>query len=141
MHELSIAMSIVDIADEEMRKHHAQSIECIELEIGTMAGVELDALRFVWDSAVKNTVLDGVAWHINVIEAKARCMDCGCEFQVKDRFEACPLCHDYLTEFVQGKELKIKSLSLIGSTMNEMSYASSGLKGEAEQFRYDKLDF
>lgn len=115
MHELSIVMSIVDIAEDEVKKHHAHAVDCIDLEIGTMAGVELDALNFVWDAAVKNTVLDGAIRHINLVEAKARCMDCGCVFEMKDRFQACPVCNDYLTEFIQGKELKVKSLSLITS--------------------------
>ena len=39
MHELSIVLGIVDIANEEARRHHAQKIDSIELEIGTMAGV------------------------------------------------------------------------------------------------------
>ena len=113
MHELSIVMSIVDIADEEVKRHNAHHVDSIELEIGVMAGVEFDALNFVWDAAVRNSVLDGASRHIDVVEAKARCMECGCVFVVDDRFQACPLCHDYLTELLQGKELKVKSLSLV----------------------------
>jgi hydrogenase nickel incorporation protein HypA/HybF len=115
MHELSIVMSIVDIAEEEVKRHNAHHVDSIDLEIGVMAGVEFDALKFVWDVVVKNTVLDGAARHINVVEAKARCMDCGRVFEVKDRFQACPVCNDYFTEFLQGKELKVKSLSLVKS--------------------------
>lgn len=110
MHELSVVMGIVDIAEEQVKINHAHHVDSIELEIGTMAGVELEALNFVWPVAVKNTVLDDAERELIIIEAKARCMDCGTEFLIKDRFEACPNCHDYLTEFIQGKELRVKSL-------------------------------
>jgi hydrogenase nickel incorporation protein HypA/HybF len=113
MHELSVVLSIVDIAEEEVKKHQAHHVDSIDLDIGVMAGIEFDALNFAWDAAVRNTVLDGAARHINVLEAKARCMDCGCVFEVSDRFQPCPACHDYFTEFLQGKELKVKSLSLV----------------------------
>ena len=48
MHELSIAMGIVRIAENEIAKVNAQKVEQIELEIGTLAGIEIDALDFVW---------------------------------------------------------------------------------------------
>lgn len=110
MHELSIVMGIIDIAEEEVRKSNARKVESIELEIGTMAGVEQQALDFAWDAAVRNTVLSNAQREIILVQAKARCMDCGIEFPVKDRFEPCPVCHDFLNEFIGGKELRVKSL-------------------------------
>jgi len=112
VHELSIVMSIIDLAEEQVKKHHAQAVEKIELEIGTLSGIERSSFEFAWDAAVRGTVLQRALREINTIEARARCMDCGMIFTVKDRFQACPRCHDYLTEFVQGKELKVKSLTL-----------------------------
>lgn len=58
MHELSIVMSIVDIAQSQAQQAHAQAIEEIELDIGNLAGVELDALEFAWPQGVKNTMLE-----------------------------------------------------------------------------------
>ena len=58
MHELSVALGIVKIAEDETKKAHAKSVEIIELEIGFLAGIELRFFDFVWPSAVKNTVLE-----------------------------------------------------------------------------------
>lgn len=110
MHELSIVMGIIDIAEEAVKKNNANKVESIELEIGTMAGIERQALDFAWEAAIRNTVLSGAEMEVITIPAKARCMDCGTEFPIEDRFEACPVCHDYLNEFIQGKELRVKSL-------------------------------
>ena len=112
MHELSIVMNIVQIAEEQVQKNNAQSIDQIELEIGTMAGIEFESLDFVWEVAVKNTVLSGATRMINRIQARARCMECGYEFPVIEPFQPCPACQGYLNEFIQGKELRVKSLIL-----------------------------
>ena len=67
MHELSIVLSIVDIADEQVRKTGARQVEQIDLDIGALSGVELDALDFAWDAGVKDTVLEKAQRNINRI--------------------------------------------------------------------------
>jgi hydrogenase nickel incorporation protein HypA/HybF len=112
MHELSIVMSIVEIAEEQMRRNNARHIDQIELDIGSMAGIEFDSLDFVWDAGVRNTGLSEAERKINRIQAKARCLECGCEFSVTEPFQQCPACEGFLNEFIQGKELRVKSLVL-----------------------------
>ena len=43
MHELSIALGIVKIAEDETAKAKATSVTKIELEIGVLSGIELDS--------------------------------------------------------------------------------------------------
>ncbi len=112
MHELSIVMGIVDIANEEMRKHHAHHVESIELEIGTLAGVEFDALDFAWEAGVRNTVLQNSKKIINKVQARARCPECDTEFWVDEPFAPCPVCNNVLLEYLNGKELRVKSLTV-----------------------------
>ncbi len=113
MHELSIVLSIVDAAREQALQHQASGIERIGLEIGTLAGIEPDALEFAWDAAVPNTLLEKAERHIDYIQARAKCMGCGHEFDVQQLFEPCPRCGEYFNELIQGKELRIRSLTLI----------------------------
>lgn len=112
MHELSIVLSIVDTAEAQARKYEATGVERIDLEIGTMAGIEPDALAFAWEAALPGTILAGAERHIHYIQARARCLDCGHEFNVQQLYEACPQCGEYFTELLQGQELKIKSITL-----------------------------
>lgn len=112
MHELSIVLSIVDLAEEQVRKNNAQRVENIELDIGSMAGVEWDALDFAWTAGVKNSVLENAHRQVNRITALARCLQCQHEFEITQPFEPCPACHDYLVEYIQGKELRVKSLTV-----------------------------
>ena len=58
MHELSIAQSIVELAEKEARNHQANSIEELELEIGTLAGIEWVSLEFALESVKKGSMLE-----------------------------------------------------------------------------------
>lgn len=112
MHELSVALGIVDIAKKETEKAKAQTVELIELEIGTLAGIEFDALDFVWPSAVQGTVLEHAEKKINIVQAEAKCLDCNTVFEIKNIYDACPNCNSYLKGIVKGKELLVKSLEV-----------------------------
>jgi hydrogenase nickel incorporation protein HypA/HybF len=112
MHELSIVLSIVDIAAEQVHKAGARQVDRIDLEIGLLAGIEFDALDFAWDVGVQRSVLEGAERHIHKIPARGRCMDCGHEFGIEQLYEPCPSCGQFLVEVVRGKELRVKSLEV-----------------------------
>jgi len=112
MHELSIAQSIVSIAESEAAKAKTTTIRRIELEIGTLAGIELDALNFVWPAAVKGTLLENAIKSITIIEARACCNTCQNIFILEQLYDPCPECSGYHKQLLEGKDLKIKSLEL-----------------------------
>ncbi|MBX7124207.1 MAG: hydrogenase maturation nickel metallochaperone HypA [Cyclobacteriaceae bacterium] len=105
-------MNIVDIAEEEAKRHRARAVSSIELDIGEMAGVEMDALDFAWESSVRNTVLEHAERIVHRIPGRARCLNCSLEYPIQEAFDPCPACGEVLVEHVQGKELKVKSLVL-----------------------------
>ncbi len=112
MHELSIALGIVKIAENETAKAKATKVELIELEIGTLAGIEFDSLDFVWSSAVKDTVLESAVKKITIVKAKAKCMDCDTVFDIKYIYDSCPKCNSFLKGIMKGKELRVKALEV-----------------------------
>lgn len=113
MHEMSIALGIVRIAEDEVKKANANKVEIIELIIGELSGIEKDALDFAWPVAVKNTVLDGAERRIEYIEGEARCSDCESLFPLKNLFDECPKCQSYFREILKGKELKVLALEVV----------------------------
>jgi hydrogenase nickel incorporation protein HypA/HybF len=112
MHELSIIASIVDIAEEQLRKSEASQIDKIELEIGELAGVEWQALDFAWDVGVQQSVLEHAQREIDRIPGKARCLECDHSFELQALYEPCPTCGSYFNEIIQGKELRVKALTV-----------------------------
>lgn len=113
MHELSIALGIVKIAEDETVKANAKKVTKIELEIGVLAGVELESLNFVWELAVKKTVLEQAKKEIIIIKGKGKCIDCDTEFEMKKIYDTCPNCNSNFKGILQGKELRVKALEVI----------------------------
>lgn len=112
MHELSIVMGILKIAENETEKAGATKVDLIELEIGTLAGIELDALNFAWSRAVQDTVLATAVKKIDIVEARAQCMECDQIFPLQNVYDPCPNCQTYLKGILQGKELRVKALEV-----------------------------
>ncbi len=110
MHEMSIALSIVDLADEQANLAHAAKIIEIELDIGTMSGVEVEALNFALEIAAKDTLLEAAVVKINRIEPVSECLDCGEIFVSEGFIHQCPACSEMNTRILSGKEIQVKSI-------------------------------
>lgn len=110
MHELSIAMSIVDIASRQAEAASAETVSQVELDIGTLSGIEYKALEFALTVAVKDSMFEQTRFKINRIEALCECRACEFLYSPGKDFGACPNCGKQEPEFIRGKELQIKSL-------------------------------
>ena len=58
MHELSIARSLIEIAEGEA-KRLAVEVEAVHVKIGALSGVVDQALLYAYDIAVEGTALEG----------------------------------------------------------------------------------
>jgi hydrogenase nickel incorporation protein HypA/HybF len=112
MHELSIALNIVDIATAEARKAGASRVIDLNIEVGSLSGVIVEALEFAMEVAVRDTMLSGARVAIHPINAQAKCRQCGAEFEVRDFFEECPDCASLDLQITRGQELKVRSLKV-----------------------------
>ena len=110
MHELSIVLSIVEIAEKQAAAEQAHCIEEIELDIGCLSTVEMHAFDFAWQQAVRSTLLEKAKRTINHIDGQGKCMDCEAVFPMQQLYEPCPVCGDHFVTILKGKELRVKSL-------------------------------
>jgi hydrogenase nickel incorporation protein HypA/HybF len=110
MHEFSIAMNIVDIAVEYAVREEAKTVSEMEIEVGALSGVVMEALEFALESAVKGTLLENARRKIIHIPGLLRCTQCEHEFEATDFFTECPQCGAGPPEIIQGRELRVKSL-------------------------------
>lgn len=110
MHELSIALSLVDLARKEAAAYNAQRVTELEIEVGKLSGVDTEALSFVLESVVRDTELENCHITIHPIEGRCHCNDCSTEYPIVDLLQVCPHCGSYNKELIAGRELKLKSL-------------------------------
>lgn len=110
MHELSVVLSIVDIATEEMKKAGCNKVDEITLDIGCLSTIEMYAFDFAWEQAVKDTPLAHARKHVNRPEGLGYCASCDLQFSIRHLYDACPTCASHLLHVRQGKEMCVRSL-------------------------------
>lgn len=110
MHELSIALSILDMVALEAIKKQAREVKEIELEVGRLAGVDISALTFSLQTAQRYSPFEKAQVRIVEVVPLSRCRLCGREFSPQKIFDPCPYCRSDNTELVQGRELRLKSI-------------------------------
>jgi hydrogenase nickel incorporation protein HypA/HybF len=59
MHELSIALSIIEGVEEELELHPGAHVAAVQVKIGPLSGVVKDALLFSYGIACEGTPLAG----------------------------------------------------------------------------------
>jgi hydrogenase nickel incorporation protein HypA/HybF len=113
MHELSIAMSIVDMASEEAERHGAARVEAVHLRLGRLSGVVADALRASYDLACERTLLEGSRLLIEDVPGVIYCPTCQANRDVSARPPfVCDTCGTASAEFVRGREIEVFALEL-----------------------------
>jgi len=110
MHELSIAMSVIDIADEYAARENVKCINGIEIEVGELSGVILEALEFAMGFAIKETILENAKCYYIKIPGAVKCKNCLHEFNTNNLYTPCPECNSYEQDILSGRELRVKSL-------------------------------
>lgn len=113
MHELSIAMSIVDGASEEASRHAGERVAAVHLRLGALSGVVKEALLFSYDLAAAGTALEGSRLVIEEVRAAIFCEDCMGERELETIQDlSCRVCRRPSANVVRGRELTIVGLEL-----------------------------
>jgi len=112
MHELSIAISIVDAAAEEAQQRNAR-VQAVHLRLGRLAGVVKDALLASYDIAAAGTALEGSKLLIEEVPVVAYCPKCEARRAVNsEEWFICAECRSPISEILEGKELEVFALEV-----------------------------
>jgi len=113
MHEVSIAMNILQIIEEELSRNLGKTVLHVHLQIGVLSGVVPDSLLFALEASKPNGPLKTAEIFIDRLKAEAKCPECGNQFETEDYFGICPQCGNSRYDIISGRELIIKSVTLI----------------------------
>lgn len=110
MHEMSLAMSIIDIAISEAEKATASRINEIEIEVGQLAGVMPESLDFCLQAAARGTLAEATIFTLLEVLGEGHCLTCQHEVRVSEFPAQCPDCGGFGVTITAGTELKIRSI-------------------------------
>ncbi len=112
MHEMSLCEGILQILEEQARAQHYHRVKAVWLEIGALAGVEIEALRFSFEVVCRGSLAEGARLEIIGTPGQAWCMDCARTVTVNERYAACPECGGCQLHVNGGDEMRIKELEV-----------------------------
>jgi hydrogenase nickel incorporation protein HypA/HybF len=112
MHELSLMEEVRRLALEEMERHGGGHLCGLTLRIGSLAGVDPQALRFAWDVVMEGPSTGGARLTIETVDAMAFCEPCERPYPCPDGLAGCPLCGAISRKLRGGRELELVSLQM-----------------------------
>ena len=111
MHELSIALSVLDIIRDACRENRLERVSAVRVRIGGATAIAAESLRFAFDCSKAGTPAAGATLEIEEVPIGGRCDDCGRDFTAAERYVlACPLCGGGSFRITQGDELQVVDL-------------------------------
>ena len=113
MHELSIALDLIDIASAEVTKIGPVTVRAVRLRVGPLAGVVKEALCFSFDVAAVGTPLAGAELRIDDVPVTVWCSTCQAEQELLELTRRrCPACQSPTPDVIRGNELELVGLEV-----------------------------
>lgn len=112
MHEMSLAEGVLSVVQEATRAHAQCTVRTVRLEIGALAAVECDALRFAFEVVKRGSVAAEAALDIIELPGAAWCMQCCGQVRIDARGDSCPRCGSFQLQVTGGDQMRVKELEL-----------------------------
>lgn len=112
MHEMSLCEGILGVLQQQANAQNFRRVKTVFLEIGALAGVEIDAMRFSFEVVMQGTLADRARLEISLIPGSAWCLGCGHQVGVSQLYDECPLCGSFQLQVEDGQQMRIKELEV-----------------------------
>lgn len=109
MHEVGLCQEIVAIA--EARAAGARVLRIV-VEVGKLAAVVPDALRFAFEVIAEGTSLEGAALELVEVDGRGGCRACGAEVVLSAPLGRCA-CGSTDLEWLSGDQLVVRRMEVL----------------------------
>ena len=112
MHEMSLAEGVLQLIEDAALEQGFSRVTAVWLEIGQLAGVEAEAMRFCFDAVAHGSVAEGARLEILATPGSGWCTRCSASVVLSEAFGACPQCGTYQLRVTGGTEMRVKELEV-----------------------------
>ena len=113
MHELSIAMSIIEMAEEEAERRGCVRVTAIHLRLGKLSGVVKDALLSAYEMARESSPLRDTELVVEELAIIVFCPTCQKTSAINSvQLFCCAECGAPTWDIRQGKEMEVVALEI-----------------------------
>ena len=116
MHELSIALSILELAEEESQRRGAVEVTAIHVRVGPLSGVVASALQGAYELAREGSLLSRARLVIEETPLVIYCSSCAADGPAVSPQRLCCLrCGALAPQVVSGSELEMAALEIMAA--------------------------
>ncbi len=122
MHEYSISAEIVKTVLDTAEKNDGKKVVSVQLEIGELALLNVEQVKFWIDELFKGTVAEGAKVRVKKIKAEIECTACGYRggptSDLKNAANhltllSCPTCGSFQVDLKKGRECLLRRIQAI----------------------------
>lgn len=112
MHELSIALGMLDLAEEEASRRSARVV-AIHVKVGPLSGVVKEALESAYELAREGALLASAALVIEEVPLVVHCPSCAVD-RTLDTVQplCCSMCGAATNDIVSSRELEVSAVEI-----------------------------
>lgn len=119
MHEFSMAQGILNAVLETAEANDANKVTDIVIEIGRLAMLNPEQLKFMLDVLVEDTLAENAKIIIEDIDVEIKCYNCDYEgianVDDSDHYAPmilCPKCESHRVNVLNGKDVTVRNISI-----------------------------
>ena len=113
MHEVSLAMGLLEMIEEKCRAEGYRRVDSVRVRVGKASGVLPEAFALAFEAVKPDTLAGGAKFIIDTVPLGGLCGHCGNRFTTAEPFLAeCPLCSSTSFKINQGYELELVELDV-----------------------------
>jgi hydrogenase nickel incorporation protein HypA/HybF len=109
---MSLAEGVLQVIEDAALKQGFRRVRTVWLEIGQLAAVEVDAMRFCFDAVTRGSIAAGSRLEIIATPGTAWCMQCSGSVTVQALYDPCPQCGSHQLQVTGGSEMRVKELEV-----------------------------
>jgi len=112
MHEMALCEGLVQALEEQAGSQGFRRVHAVWVEVGSLAVIECDAMRFNFDIVARGTLAEDAQFNIIEVDGSAWCLPCGAKVVMQRFGDPCPKCGGYQLQVLDGKQIRIKQLEV-----------------------------
>lgn len=111
MHELGIVYQILKTVDDVKKQQNLSAVDTVILQIGEMTDIVPHLVEEAWKAACNETEYSNTKLDTEIVPARAKCLDCNYEDDVRNLGLHCPKCSSSNFKIISGREFMIKEIT------------------------------
>jgi hydrogenase nickel incorporation protein HypA/HybF len=112
MHEMTLCVGVVRLAEDAARCEKFARVLSIVLEVGELGQVAPEAMLFCFQAVSRGTIAEGAQLLIERVPGAGWCLACERTVSLSERFGACPRCGRHQVQMTAGDELRVREMEV-----------------------------